>query len=59
MTYYKLYIGNGLKRVRDEKQKTQMDLSLSTDLTLKYIYKLEKNISSPSSTTLDKLAKGT
>jgi cytoskeletal protein RodZ len=43
MTDYILYIGNGLRRLRKEKKKTQLDLALDTKLQLKYIYKLKKH----------------
>ncbi|MBY0145106.1 helix-turn-helix domain-containing protein [Neobacillus niacini] len=53
----KVYIGIGLRRLRKEKGWTVEDLALESYLTRKYIYELEHNLKSPSSTTLDNLAK--
>ena len=53
----RIYIGIGLKRLRKEKGWTVEDLESKAELTRKYIYELEHNLKSPSSTTLDDLAK--
>lgn len=53
----KIYIGIGLSRLRKQKGMTVEALAADANLTRKYIYKLEHNLSSPSGTTLNDLAK--
>jgi transcriptional regulator with XRE-family HTH domain len=53
----KIYIGIGLRRLRKEKGWTVEKLAHDADLTRKYIYDLEHNKKSPSSTALDNLSK--
>jgi transcriptional regulator with XRE-family HTH domain len=52
----RIYIGIGLRRLRKEKGWTVEDLEAKAKLTRKYIYELEHNLKSPSSTALDNLA---
>ncbi len=55
-TEKKIFIGIGLKRLRDERGWTREQLAGYCHITDKALYKLEKNISSPSGTTLYLLA---